>query len=58
MTEIEKVQKKLDWYGFTDVVEPIDVKNTDGEVIGSIEASLICYELEDGTECNEDGTEL
>ena len=50
-------------YGFTDVVEPIevdvakyvDVKNAEGKVIGSVEASLICYELEDGTECNEDG---
>ena len=53
-------------YGFTDVIEPIhvdvskyvDVKNAEGKVIGSIEGSLICYELEDGTECNENGTAL
>jgi len=28
-----------------------------GKIIGEIESSLICYELEDGTECDEDGTE-
>ena len=54
-------------YGFTDlkVDAKIDVEkyvqvhlHDKDKVIGEIETSLIGFEFEDGTECNEDGTEL
>jgi len=56
-------------YGFTDlIVENNDdflvditkytvVKDQDGKTVGEIEASFICYEDENGDECNEDGSD-
>jgi len=54
-------------YGFTDLVTEdskkvqkyVQVRDYEtGEVIDEIQATLICFEDEDGEECNEDGSEL
>ena len=36
----------------------LTVKTKDGQILTDVEVYSIGYELEDGTECNEDGTEL
>ena len=36
----------------------ISITGSDGEKLGEIEAYHVGYELEDGEECNEDGSEI
>ena len=52
--------------GFSDILvskskrvpKYITIKDSDGNVIDETQAYLIGYELEDGTECDENGSEL